>query len=68
MISVERKCWILIFKFRYTFFAGHPVERENWLEIRLETILLAIHCFEHFSSQCLLLSPQTSENLTFLIP
>ena len=50
MISVERKCWILIFKFGYTFFAGHPVERENWLEIRLETILLAIHCFEHFSS------------------
>ena len=48
MISDERKCWILIFKFGYTFFAGHPVERENWVEIRLETILLAIHCFEHF--------------------
>ena len=65
MISVERKYWILIFKFGYTFFAGHPVERENWLEITLDYVTL---CFEHFSSQCLLLSPQASENLTFLIP
>ena len=23
---VQRKCWILTFKVRYTFFAGHPVE------------------------------------------